>query len=349
MTFVLGRDEDAADDRPAGHIGQYRARDGSHGEALHLDLDGPHAALIVGKRGYGKSYTLGVIVEELARTTGVAPVVIDPMGVFTTLAAENDGDTIPATVEPQPAVDPATLDPRSWCALLDLSAESAPGGLLWQAASEADTLDAMCAHIEKTDAPAADKRAATNHLTLARSWEIFDPEGLSPQELASEAVTVLDVSGLDTAPMNAVVRAVGEGLYRARVDDTISRLPWLVLDEVHTFFDGVGAAALRTILTRGRAPGVSLVMATQRPGVVPDVAVSQSDLLVAHRLTAHSDIDALERAQPTYMHTSLEEQLPTEPGDVLVVDDATETVHTARIRKRDTPHGGDSPSVSERF
>jgi len=249
MTFVLGRDEDAADDRPAGHIGQYRARDGSHGEALHLDLDGPHAALIVGKRGYGKSYTLGVIVEELARTTGVAPVVIDPMGVFTTLAAENDGDTIPATVEPQPAVDPATLDPRSWCALLDLSAESAPGGLLWQAASEADTLDAMCAHIEKTDAPAADKRAATNHLTLARSWEIFDPEGLSPQELASEAVTVLDVSGLDTAPMNAVVRAVGEGLYRARVDDTISRLPWLVLDEVHTFFDGVGAAALRTILT----------------------------------------------------------------------------------------------------
>jgi len=147
--------------------------------------------------------------------------------------------------------------------------------------------------------------------------------------------------------MNAVVRGIAEALYRARVDETIDRLPWLLVDESHTFFDGIAESALETILTRGRAPGVSLVMATQRPSVVPEVVVSQSDLLVAHRLTSKRDLDALTAAQPTFMESSLDERLPTEPGEVVVVDDATETVHAATVRHRDTPHGGDSPRASE--
>jgi len=77
------------------------------------------------------------------------------------------------------------------------------------------------------------------------------------------------------------------------------------------------------------------------------VGISQSDLLVSHRLTAQADLDALETVQPTYMTESLRERLPTEPGEVVIVDDATETIHAARIRERDTPHGGASPSASD--
>ena len=46
------------------------------------------------------------------------------------------------------------------------------------------------------------------------------------------------------------------------------------------------------------------------------------------------------------MTESLTDRMPTEPGDVAVIDDATETVHAARIRERETPHGGDSPRAS---
>ncbi|MFC6730270.1 helicase HerA domain-containing protein, partial [Natronoarchaeum mannanilyticum] len=108
MTFVIGRGADATEQRSsdsasasslerdvardaspeyAGKLGTYRALDGSAGAPLYLDLDGPHAALLVGKRGYGKSYTMGVIAESLARSSGVAPVVVDPMGVFRELSA----------------------------------------------------------------------------------------------------------------------------------------------------------------------------------------------------------------------------------------------------------------------
>ncbi|ELY56694.1 ATP-binding protein [Natronolimnohabitans innermongolicus] len=346
MSFVIGRGEES-ETGLAGHLGRYRALDGSAGADLYLDLDGPHAMLVVGKRGYGKSYTLGVIAEELARSPGVAPVVVDPMGVFETLAADADGDPVPTEIRSAPTVTPTSLDPQSWCELLDLSPESGAGGLVWQAAANATTIDEMCDHVDATDAPAVDTRAAINHLELAASWGVFDPNGLSASELASSAVTVVDVSGLEARPMNAVCRGVGEALYRARVRETIDRLPWLLLDEAHTFFDGVAEPALERILTRGRAPGVSLVSATQRPSAVPPVGISQSDVLVSHRLTAEADLEALERARPTYMNESLETRLPTEAGEVVIVDDATETIHAARIRRRQTPHGGDSPRASD--
>jgi len=346
MTFVLGRGGEAAD-VPTGRFGTYRALDGSSGAPLHVDLDGAHASLVVGKRGYGKSYTLGVIAEELARARGVAPVVVDPMGVFGTLAEPADGDPVPAEVVDDPAVTPNSLDPRSRSALLDLSPESGPGGLVWGAAQARDSVAGMRDHVADVDASDVAKRAADNHLALADAWGIFDVDGLDAAALGSSAVTVVDVSGLDPAPMNAVCRGVGEALYRARVTEDVARLPWLLLDEAHAFFDGVAASALELILTRGRAPGVSLVMATQRPSVVPEVAISQSDLIVSHRLTSTTDLDALRAAQPTYMQERLDDRMPTEAGEVVVIDDATETVHAAQVRHRETPHGGASPSASD--
>lgn len=346
MSFVIGRGEGDPAASPSGHIGQYRALDGSAGSPLYLDRDGPHAALVVGKRGYGKSYTMGVIAEELAKISGVSPVVIDPMGVFGGLADTANGTPVPAAHEPGPTISADALDPRSWCALVGLTPEGAAGSLVWQAASDESTLSAMQSYVENADVPTETRRAASNHLGLAAGWGIFDPAGLSAQSLAGPEVTVLDVSGYAAAPMAAVVRAVAASLYEARVRADIDRLPWLLVDEAHTFFDGVAQPALEQVLTRGRAPGVSLVLATQRPSAVSDVAVSQSDILISHRLTSRRDIAALADAQPTYLSGEFESRLPTEQGAVLIVDDTTESIHTARIRSRDTPHDGDSPSAS---
>lgn len=147
--------------------------------------------------------------------------------------------------------------------------------------------------------------------------------------------------------MNAVVRAVADDLYRVRVTESVATLPWLVVDEAHAFFDGIAAPALETIVTRGRRPGVSFVAATQRPAALPEVAISQSDLLVAHRLTSRADREALTRARPTYMHGSFADRMPQTPGSAVVVDDATESVHAVRVRERYVDHGGGSPSASE--
>ncbi len=345
MTFVLGRADDGASDiaEPVADIGVYRALDGSDGAPVTLDVDQPHAAAVVGKRGYGKSHTLGVLAEELAGVPGLAPVILDPMGTFGPLSAQ---DTIAATVRRSPAVDPAALDPATWCPLVGLSREGGAGGLVWDAARAADTLAGMTRHVALADAPGADIRAARNHLAMAEAWDVFDAEGVDAGDLSSGGVTVLDCSGLDSRPMNALARVVAETIYAVRVDERHDRLPWLLVDEAHVFFEGVAGDAFETLLTRGRAPGVSLVVATQRPGALPTVCLSQTDVLLAHRLTAEADVAALESARPTYLDRTFAARLPEDVGDALVVDDATETVHAVRVRERRTPHAGTSPRAS---
>jgi len=158
MSFVLGRNT-GPEDGPVGPLGTYRALDGSSGAPIYVDLDRPHSVMIVGKRGYGKSYTLGVMAESLSKPTSIAPVIIDPMGVFTTLAGGDDSADIDAKVIDEPEIVASSLEPRSWCELLDLSPESAAGALVWQAATHTDSLSEMHEHIDAADAPQVDKRS----------------------------------------------------------------------------------------------------------------------------------------------------------------------------------------------
>ncbi len=333
----VGRREDD-DGGPVARLGVYRAPDGSDGAPLRVNVDRPHAALVVGKRGYGKSYTMGVLAEELARTAGVAPVVVDTMGVFDGLAASADGAPVPAELV-RPRVSAGDLTPRAWCSVLGLDPTGAVGALVWRAAERADTLARMRAVVADAETDRGTRRAVENHLALAADWNVFgDPPAFG------ERATVLDVSGMDRGPANVVVRAVAERLYDTRVQGE-GPLPWLLVDEAHVFFDGVAAPGLRTLLTRGRGPGVSLVCATQRPSAVPAVVPSQSDLLVVHRLTGRADREVVEHARPAYAGTA---HRPTEPGEATLVDDATERVHAVRVRERDTPHGGESPRASDR-
>ncbi|MFW9844786.1 MAG: ATP-binding protein [Candidatus Thorarchaeota archaeon] len=65
------------------------------GMPVNLDLMSPHVMLVAGKRGSGKSYTLGILAEELARAMErreieVACVLIDTVDVFRQMVEPND-------------------------------------------------------------------------------------------------------------------------------------------------------------------------------------------------------------------------------------------------------------------
>jgi hypothetical protein len=65
------------------------------GMPVNLDLMSPHVMFVAGKRGSGKSYTLGIIAEELAlamerREIEVATVVVDTVDVFRQMVDAND-------------------------------------------------------------------------------------------------------------------------------------------------------------------------------------------------------------------------------------------------------------------
>ncbi|UCH88129.1 MAG: DUF835 domain-containing protein [Thermoplasmata archaeon] len=60
------------------------------GFKVRVDIEFPHIMFLCGKRGSGKSYSLGIFAEELARLrTGIGTVIIDPIGTFWSLKNSN--------------------------------------------------------------------------------------------------------------------------------------------------------------------------------------------------------------------------------------------------------------------
>lgn len=139
-------------------------------EYVYLDDSRSRAVLVCGKRGSGKSYTIGVIVEELHGMGNVLTIVIDPMGIFYPMAQPNhiqeallwewglSAKGIPVVLlvpgEPerlyggsevvlameqrgvrfkQFKINPADLSPDAWCELFDLSISDVMGIALFRA------------------------------------------------------------------------------------------------------------------------------------------------------------------------------------------------------------------------
>jgi hypothetical protein len=66
------------------------------------------------------------------------------------------------------------------------------------------------------------------------------------------------------------------------------------------------------------------------------------DLIIAHKITAWEDVNALDRLSATYMQGDLKTLIRhlNRRGEALLVDDETESVSTIRVRPRLSSHGG---------
>ncbi|MGA1819850.1 MAG: helicase HerA domain-containing protein [Thermoplasmatota archaeon] len=74
-----------------GAVGEFQGPgENLFGKEVFLDAAFPHIVFICGKRGSGKSYTLGIFAEELIRSAiGVGVILVDPIGIFWSLKMEN--------------------------------------------------------------------------------------------------------------------------------------------------------------------------------------------------------------------------------------------------------------------
>jgi DNA helicase HerA-like ATPase len=71
-------------------------KDTGDGEMVRIEADKSQRILVCGKTGTGKSYTLGVLIEELANVGTNIVLAIDPQGIFWTMA---DANTAPEEVD----------------------------------------------------------------------------------------------------------------------------------------------------------------------------------------------------------------------------------------------------------
>ena len=76
--------------------------------------------------------------------------------------------------------------------------------------------------------------------------------------------------------------------------------------------------------------------------------MTQSDIVIAHRLTAKQDIEALNEIMQTYVLDGIKKQiddLPALKGSAIVLDDNSERIYPIRVRPRSTWHGGEAPTA----
>ncbi|MBI2667916.1 hypothetical protein HYX17_04075, partial [Candidatus Woesearchaeota archaeon] len=106
--------------------------------------------------------------------------------------------------------------------------------------------------------------------------------------------------------------------------------------------------ALVQLLREGRQPGISLVLATQQPGEIHKDVLTQSDIIISHRLTSKIDIEALNNMMQTYLLADIQRymnELPDLKGSAIILDDNSERIYPIRIHPKRSWHGGESPSV----
>lgn len=386
---------------------------------IFLDVNRSHVVFVAGKRGSGKSYTMGVIAEgiadlepEIAENTSV--LIFDTMGIYWTMKYPNYKDVdllrewklegkaldislfVPAgffkeykdrgvPVDYSFSIKPSELSPADWCLTFGLDINSPPGVLISRIVHglKEKKLDYSLKDI--VSAVQADQRSdesvkhiVENQFLNACGWGLFSVKGTLLRDLVSPGkVSVLDIScyamlsgasgtralvigliaqklflGRMAARKKEEYQAVHKATHYFAEEEAGETMPlvWLVVDEAHEFLPNEGKTtasdALITILREGREPGISLVLATQQPGKIHSDVMTQSDVVISHRLTARIDTEALGALMQSYMRKGLDQEidaLPRVKGAGIVFDDMNERMFPMRVRPRLTWHGGEAP------
>lgn len=425
--IILGRDN--SDKKKFGkegliHIGKSYVTMGNYtsmSNNLYLDVARSHVILVAGKRGSGKSYTLGVITEEIANlppelSRNIAPLIFDTMGIFWTMKYKNEKDkdalnewnlqaksspikvfapqgkleeykekNIP--VDEAFALKASELEAEDWIITFNLEMTSQAGVLITNAVSELkekketfNIQDIIKQINHYSNVSHETKNIATSLFQAAESWGIFSKkeEGTEITDLVTAGkTTIIDLSVYSSIGSfnvrGLVIGLVSRKLFTQRINarkkeeiqsiqhgiDYMSYNPtretplvWIFIDEAHEFLPKHSKTpatdALVQILREGRQPGISLVLATQQPGQIHNDVMTQSDIVISHRVTSKPDVEALNQIMQSYLLESIKtsmDKLPSSKGSAIILDDNSERIYPMRMRPRLTWHGGESPSA----
>lgn len=424
--IILGRD--SSDLKKFGkrgliNIGRGYVKMGSQSSlsnTIWLDAVRSHVILVSGKRGSGKSHSLGVIAEGLSslpqeNADNIASIIFDTMGIFWTMKYKNEKDSellkdwgmesknLPVKIfvpegkyeeyksrdmqiDSTFALSASELDSEDWINLFNLNITSPEGILLskliysLKKRNEKFNLSNIREELKKENEFSKEsKERVFALLNAASSWGIFasKTEGIEIRDLINaKATNIIDISTYSSiGEFNVralIIGLISKKIFQTRMNerkkeelDSIragsdslsssgirdSPLVWIFIDEAHEFLPKnettLATPSLIQILREGRQPGISLVLATQQPGKIHTDVMSQSDIIISHKVTSKQDIEALNEIMQTYLLTTIKQtmdSLPSAKGSAIILDDNSERIYPMRIRPRFTWHGGESPA-----
>lgn len=399
-------------------MGQYT----SLSNRILMDVMRSHVVLVTGKRGGGKSYTLGVIAEELSNlpkevNQNIASIMFDTMGIYWTMKYRNEKDkellkdwdlqpkNLPVKVfipygyyesylekgipvDEKFALDITELNAEDWTITFGLEMTNPISILIERTINELKqsenfNVDDVLDLFEKDKRASQDvKNSAIALFEAAKTWGIFS-ETKQQATKVSDLVNPGTTSVLDLSVYNSVgsfnVRAMVISLISKKIFNqrmaarkkeeikSVSKgldlnyssekkempLVWMFIDEAHEFLPlnekTAATDALIQLIREGRQPGISVVLATQQPGKISTDVMTQSDVVISHRVTSKQDLEALNYIMQSYLYDNVVkymDDLPGMKGSAIILDDNSERIYPVKIRPRFTWHGGEAPTAS---
>ncbi len=330
---------------------------------------------VLAKTGGGKSYLLGVLIEELLRHK-VTCVIVDPHGEYGSLrfAAEKNGGHARFGVESQgfarqvqeysPDVQlnanakPLTFslrstDPRDLLVFLGLTNVKTFLGPLKQLLDRAAATNAefSVADLVRLAEGGEGAVAETLHerLEYLEQTKLLGPVGTSLHDLVKKGeATLLNLRGVAPDVQELVVARIASTLFENRKKDKIPPL-FLVIEEAHNFAPQQGTATssriLKNIASEGRKFGLGLCVVTQRAARIDKSVLSQCTTQLILQVTNPLDLKAIAQSIEglTDGMTEMIQSLPV--GTALVTGGGYHTPLFCEVRPRATRHGGESVPI----
>ena len=424
--IITGRDEHdkkSLEDKGLIFLGKGYVKMGQYtslSNKIFMDIARSHVVLVAGKRGSGKSYTLGVIAEELSNlpkelSQNIASLIFDTMRIYWTMKYQNQKDkTLLSEWQLEPknlpvkifvpfgyydeyvekgipadekfALDTTEMQAEDWILTFGLNIIEPVAVIIERTLSKLkgkkyDINDIISSINQDKETTQEIRNAAAGLFEAAQTWGVFAGKYDNPTQtkdlVTAGSTTVLDLSIYNavgafnvralvislisrkifnqrmTARKKEEVEAVAKGLEFSEITKRKEDpLVWIFIDEAHEFLPlnnkTIATDALVQLLREGRQPGISLVLATQQPGMINRDVMTQSDIVIAHRVTSQPDVESLNYIMQSYLLASIKkyiDELPDLKGSAIILDDNSERIYPMRVRPRFTWHGGEAPTA----
>ena len=363
-----------------GHDGAYIGLLEGRDVAVYLDVDKlvrTHCSILA-RTGSGKSYTTGVIIEELLEHD-VPLLIIDPHGEYVSLKYLNRKQQglmarfgiaprgyasrvtvyTPASLALNPDADKVFRLDEINLSAMDL-AQMLPGdstntqmGVLYQAINrvkdkkELYTINDIIGAIANSKSGA--KWSVISALEALRETAILSSNPTTIDELIQKgSASVIDMKGVVPELQDIIASRLCMDLFEERKKGKIPPA-MLVVEEAHSFCPerGYGKAAstdiLRTIASEGRKFGLGLLVVSQRPARIDKNVLSQCNTQIIMKVTNPNDLRAIGKSIEGFSSELEEEVKRLPPGVALLVNNDIERPVLVDIRVRKSRHGGESP------
>ncbi len=326
---------------------------------------------VLAKSGAGKSYAVGVLLEEIAEKK-VPVIVIDPHGEYSGLGKENDDEKDKEKLailglEPKsyevaeygdpklnPGIKPLLLSPRLTAQeithLYPGKLTATQQAILYSALKNLNeiTFESLLYELENEESPAKYSIIATiDHL---RGTRLFSPAATPYSELVKPGrISIINLRGINPEIQEIIVYKLTKDLFQLRKQNKISPF-FLVIEEAHnycperSFGETKASKIIRDVASEGRKFGLGLCVVSQRPARVDKNVLSQCSTQIILKVTNPNDIKAL-TASIEGLTSASEKEIQHLPIGTAIITGITDVPLLVRIRPRRTKHGGTAINV----